>query len=79
MKSGTVSVALAIAALLSTAAGCARPAQPAIVAASPHPIVGFEVLTAPVGEPTPRPERHPRFEVEVQLPTPLIAVTAPYR
>jgi hypothetical protein len=66
MNIRTLSVALAVVALLSTAAGCARPGQSQAAAAPSHPVVSFAVRAAPAANDA---EHLARFEVEVEAPT----------
>jgi hypothetical protein len=60
-------VALAIVALLSTAAGCARPGLSQAADAS-HPVVSFATPAPQAAAATPSPEHQARFEIEVQPP-----------
>jgi hypothetical protein len=76
MKNRTVSVTLAIAALLSTGVGCARPAQSPAALAPCNPVVSFAVHAAPAAS---APEHVARFEVEVPMPTHIDPAGAPRR
>ncbi len=78
MKTRTVSVALAIAALLSTAAGCARSAGAQAAAPASHPVFAYGLPATPAAAPQPA-EHLARFEIEVQPPTHIDPAGSPRR